>query len=140
MLFINYKITKFLKLLKYIVFKVPIMYMYFAVALLIVLLIFYISGTFSLSVVAAAPATEHFDPTLLDSYGGAIAQVVRDNGHYDMFKKLVKVFSSEPPIDPTTFDTLYWFQKNNWLSKQNLLKILSKDTVGLAKNVPNTYN
>lgn len=116
--------------------------LYFGVALLLVLLIFYFSIAPSQNV--ESPAMENFkvfvDPTLLDSYGGAIAQVVRDGGHYDMFKKLVKVFSSEPPIDPTTFDTLYWFQKNNWLSKQNLFRILSKDTVGLSKDVPNFYS
>ena len=56
----------------------------------------------------------------LDTYGNAIAKVVQTNQHYDMFKQLVANDPNSHMITPTVFDGLYWFQKNNWLSKTNI--------------------
>jgi len=74
----------------------------------------------------------------LDTYGNAIAKVVQTNQHYDYFKQLVANDPNSHLITPTVFDGLYWFQKNNWLSKINLSRILNNDVTDLDKS-PNAY-
>lgn len=75
----------------------------------------------------------------LDTYGNAIAKVVKTNQHYDYFKQLVASDPNSHLITPTVFDGLYWFQKNNWLSKTNVSRILNNDVTDLDKTQPNAY-
>ena len=75
----------------------------------------------------------------LDTYGNAIAKVVQNNQHYDYFKSLVANDPNSHLVTPTVFDGLYFFQKNNWLSKTNVSKILNNDVTDLDKSQPNAY-
>lgn len=70
-----------------------------------------------------------------DKYGNAIAEVVKKQWHFDEFKQLIK----NDTFDPTMFDTLFYYQRNNWLSKPNLVKILKKDYTNLNTMSTNTY-
>lgn len=70
-----------------------------------------------------------------DKYGNAIAQTVKQNWHFNEFKDIV----GDRNFDPTMFDTLYYFQTKNWLSKPNLVKILKKDYTELDRTTPNVY-
>jgi len=72
----------------------------------------------------AAPASSN-----LDKYGKAIMNIVASDQGYKEFAILV----GEPKFDLTVFDSLRYFQKNQWLSKANMVKILSKDMTGLVK-------
>jgi hypothetical protein len=71
----------------------------------------------------------------LDKFGNAIAHVVKNDLHFKEFKELI----GENDFDPTMFDTLLHLQKNNWLSKPNLLKVLNADYKGFDKTTPNAY-
>lgn len=70
-----------------------------------------------------------------DKYGNAIAQTVKRKWHYNEFRDLVK----DKDFDPTMFDTLFYFQSQNWLSKPNLIKILKADYTNLDRSTPNAY-
>jgi len=72
----------------------------------------------------AGPASSN-----LDLYGKAIAQVVSSDQGYKEFATAV----GEPKFDVTIFDSLKYFQKQQWLSKENMAKILKKDMTGLDK-------
>lgn len=75
----------------------------------------------------------------LDTYGNAIAKVVQNNQHYDYFKSLVANDPNSHMITPTVFEGLYYYQKNNQLSKTNVSRILNNDVAGLDLSQPNAY-
>jgi hypothetical protein len=66
----------------------------------------------------AGPASSN-----IDKYGQAIAA----NQEYSGFIAAI----GEPKFDVTVFDSMKYFQSQQWLSKANLAKILKKDMTGL---------
>lgn len=97
-----------------------------AIAVLLLIIIWFVFTT------AESMLDKSINP---DKYGNAIAEVVRKDWHFKEFKQLV----NDDSFDPTMFDTLFHFQRNNWLSKPNLLKILKGDYAGLDRSITNAY-
>lgn len=96
-----------------------------AIAVLLLIIIWFVFTTAEYMINLSSP----------DKYGNAIAQVVKMGWHFAEFKQLV----DDDKFDPTMFDTMLYFQNNNWLSKPNLVKILNADYTGLDQSTANAY-
>jgi hypothetical protein len=127
------------------------MVVYFAVALVVVLLVFYFASehatstpTHTQEVKSKVPAAKNVvmpkQPTNLALYGKAISAVtnpslIKGNQHYKAFTAAIK----EPLFDVTIFNMLYHLQTSNRLTAKNLAKVLKNDRTNWDTTGPNAY-